>query len=137
MNTKEQIAETYAERIGHVYFRPLMYGGNASEVELIISLYHSVWAELLDQEDKLSDSIQRVMQERKCGAFSFVRRYKYNNPNATEQELADYAVLQWVKISDRVKLPIGYKSLCEIYTPLKENMQDSKRLQILFQKGSV
>lgn len=137
MKTKEQIAETYVERIGHVYFRPLMYGGDGRGVELLLSLYHSFWAELLDQEDKLSDIIRTVMEEQKCGAFSFVPRYKYNQPNASEQELADYAVLQWIKISDRINLPIGYKSLCEIYSPLKENLQVSKRLQLLFQKGNV
>lgn len=94
MKTKEQIAETYVERIGHVYFRPLIYGGDGHGIELLLSLYHSFWAELLDQEDNLSDSIKTVMEEQKCGAFSFVRRYKYNHPNATEEELADYAVLQ-------------------------------------------
>ncbi len=137
MKTKEQIAETYVERIGQVYFRPLMYGGDGREVELLLSLYHSFWAELLDQENKLLASIRFVMEEQGCGAFSFVRRYKYNHPNASEQEIADYAVLQWLKISDLVSLPIGYKSLCEIYTPLKGNMHDSERLQMLFQKGSV
>ena len=111
MKSFEQIAESIALRIGHIYFRPLMYGLNAGEVGMALDLYHSFWAQLLDKERELSEAVRAVANEQECGAASFAHRHRLNHPESSEQERVEYVVEQWRKISKLVGLPVPYSKI--------------------------
>jgi hypothetical protein len=121
----EQIAESIVLRIGHIYFRPLMYGMNAGEVEMALDLYHSFWAQLLDKELELSEVVRAVAYQQECGSASFAHRHRLNHPDSSEQERAEYVVEQWRKISKLGGLPIPYPKI-------RSGFEGNERLKALF-----
>jgi len=121
----EQIAESLALRIGHIYFRPLMYGQNAGEVQMALDLYHSFWAELLDKKQELSEAARAIARQQECGAANFAHRYRLDHPDSSEQERAEYVVEQWRKISKLIGLPVPYSKI-------RSEFKDNERLRSLF-----
>jgi hypothetical protein len=57
MKTTEQILEFLVEQIGHIYFRPLMYGGSAESVDLLLSHHQHLWALIVEHEKEFSNLI--------------------------------------------------------------------------------
>ena len=113
MLTSEAMAELLAERIGHVYFRPLMYGGSAEGVELILDCYHGMWADLHERREEYQALMVHEASSRRCGAASFSWGYKERHPGAPEAEVSEYIVSVWGGISRRLGVPVPYRKLVE------------------------
>lgn len=112
MKTVEEIIAYIAHRIGYIYYhRPLMYGGTAHGVDTLLHYYHELWAEIVDRQDEFRRTSWGVHAEEDCDAASFPTRYARNHPDAKEAEIADYAVRQWRKISERLGVPIPHQEL--------------------------
>jgi hypothetical protein len=111
MKTTDQILEYLSDRIGHVYFRPLMYGGSPGSVDLILYYYHELWSEILECQDDFNEYSQKVHQDENCGSSDFSTRFIINNPGASDEDIAKYIVIQWMKISKLLKIPIKYDDL--------------------------
>ena len=108
MKTAEQILEFIQERIGHIYFRPLMYSGNAENLDTVLANYHELWAMICEREELYRSTNRAVHEKQRTGAISFSRRYGLKHPSASEQEKAEYAVNQWRIISKRMGMKIPY-----------------------------
>ncbi|RPI74652.1 MAG: hypothetical protein EHM45_17985 [Desulfobacteraceae bacterium] len=128
MKSTEQILEFLAEQIGHIYFRPLMYGGSAEGVDLLLFHYQHLWALIIEQEQKLDEFRFKIYKELDCGAMGFSTFYKRNHPEAPEHEAVFYVVDQWKKISDGIGIPIPYE---KIKNELKNMLTSSNPNKIL------
>jgi hypothetical protein len=107
MKTPDAIVEHVLKQIGYIYFhRPLLYGLTGTGVSVSIHNYHRIWAFIVGREDDLRDAYDKQIQEEGCGSADFATCYRLRNPDASEEEIANYVVHQWIKISDRVKIPI-------------------------------
>jgi len=115
MKTSQEIVNYLCQRIGQIYFRPLMYGGTGEGVGLALSIYHEMLAEIYEQQEAFTLAIRTRQAEENCEAFDFSRRYRERNPSASEQEIATYVVEQWRIVSKRLNLPIPYASLREAF----------------------
>ena len=111
MKSTKQTLEYIAEEIGHVYFRPLMYGGDAEGVDLLLYNYHKLWAVITDREKEFTNLSGELHKEQDCGAANFSTAYKIKKPGADEQETAFYVVDQWQKASNSLGIPIPYEKL--------------------------
>lgn len=111
MKSAEQMVEGICLRIGYIYFRPLMYGGTAAEVDLLLYYLHEIWAEMVEQTEQYRATFQASLSEQNCGAWSFDRCYRKLHPQATEEDTVAYVIDQWRKISKRACLPIPYSKI--------------------------
>lgn len=111
MKSADQIVDFIVERIGHIYFWPLLYGGSASGVDTILHYYHELWSMIFGQYDYYRSIRDSIEQELDCGAANFSTKYQMEHSSATENEIAFFAVDQWMKISERLKIPVPYEKL--------------------------
>ena len=111
MKSAEQMVEGISLRIGLIYFRPLLYGGTAAEVYLLLYYLHEIWAEMVEQTEPYRASLQACLSEQNCGALSFDRCFRKLHPQANEEDIVAYVVDQWRKISKRAGLPIPYSKI--------------------------
>lgn len=125
MKSSEEIAESIALRIGHVYFRPLMCAGTATEVNLLLYYLHEIWAEIVEQPEKLRTILQASLSNENCGALSFDRCYRKQHPQASEDDIVAYVLDQWRQISKRIGLSVPYSNMRNCF-------QDNDRLNQLF-----
>ena len=119
METVKEIVEFIEERIGNIYFRPLIYGGKASGVETILHHYHELWAEIYGKAEVYHSFRNKLFEELNCGAANFSAKYKIDNSNASELESTFFAVDQWMKISRSLNVAVPYDKLsveCEEFS---------------------
>ncbi len=104
--------ERIANRIGLIYYhRPLMYGGSGEGVELLLHTYHALIAEFDGREDEFRSIYEKALDDENCGSANFANRYSLDHPGASEQEIAQYSVVQWRKISERMGVPIPHEEM--------------------------
>jgi hypothetical protein len=101
----QEIAEFIAKRLGHIYERPLMYGGTAKGVDVLLSCYHELWAQVHQLEDEYQDIRLARYAKEGCGSAGFPFHYHRKRPDAPDEETAAYVVEQWKKISTMLGVP--------------------------------
>jgi hypothetical protein len=106
MKTIEEFLDILALRLGDLYQCPLMYGGSAEGVEVLLHTYHSLWAEIFDRSDEFLQIWHAVAAEQNCGAASFPIHYARSHPQASEQEVVSYVLEQWHSVGLRLNIPI-------------------------------
>ncbi len=116
MTSKKDIQEVIAYlsyRIGEIYYhdRPLKYGGTAAGVELLLYAYHDIWAQATNRSDELEDVWRSELKQEDCGSTNFSGRYSIDHPEADCDEIANYVVLHWRKISKLLEVPIPHAQL--------------------------
>jgi hypothetical protein len=121
----EEIIRFIAYRIGHIYFRPLMWAGTAVGVDLTLHYYHELWAEIHNLQEHYLVVTRKIHEQQKCGSASFARRYGLNNPNSSEKERAIYTVEQWRKISKKMGVAVPY-------TTIRTEFENNELLKNLF-----
>jgi hypothetical protein len=104
MKTVDQIVAIVEDRIGHIYARPLMYGGTAQGVDLILHNYHELWAMIVDRQDDYQTIRMDSYGEEGCGSANLATHYHRDRPRASDQETVRHVVDRWNKISDRLDL---------------------------------
>lgn len=114
MKTINQIIDFIEERIGHIYFRPWMYGGDSSGTDMLLHYYHELWAEIYNRHDDYEKIRRNMEQEQGCGSANFSTRFKVNNPDLSDEKVTDYVVDQWKKISEQMNIQIPYEKISEI-----------------------
>ncbi len=123
MKPSEQMAEKIALRIGHIYFRPLMYGGTAKGVALVLDVYHELWADLTGQEKIYESLCRSALSDEILAEIGFDLRDKMYDPSMSEVEKAAYTVAHWRRISKRLKIPVPYAELRRVFSD-KERLRD-------------
>ena len=113
MKSPEEIVAYIALRIGYLYYhhRPLLYGGTAAGVDLLLLNYHELRAEITNRQEELWETWHSVLKDEDCGSANFSTRYAMNNPDASQPEIAQYVVNQWRKISDKLGVPLPHNVL--------------------------
>jgi hypothetical protein len=111
MKSNERILEFVTDMIGHIYFRPLMYGGDSSGVDLILHYYHELWAEIVDLREHYEEVRIKFNLEEGIGASDFSSSFIKNHPEATDKETVTYVVHQWMEISKILNIAIDYSGL--------------------------
>lgn len=119
MLSPEAMQTSLCFRIGHVYFRPFMYGGTVDCVELLLYFLHDLWAELMEQREAFQSVSQEVHREQRCGAGSFAMQYSRKHPNAAPDEVVSYVVSQWRVIDKRMGLLIPYAEIRQSFAHMK------------------
>jgi len=115
MKSVQEIVSFIASRIGHIYFRPLMYGGTAFGVDILLYQCHEFWAESMECRPSFSEIFHDVSNEQDCGAAGFAFHYLRMNPNSSEEEQVMYIVQQWQKISERLGVPVPYNEIEKMF----------------------
>jgi hypothetical protein len=101
-----QILAFVLDRIAQVGRRPLMYGGNAEEVNLLFYAYFDLWAEIVGRRDEYDSARFAVYEEAEAGSASFAIRYREGHPGDAENEVTDHVVRQWMTIAERCGLDV-------------------------------
>jgi hypothetical protein len=127
MKSVDQIIAYLAERIGYIYYhpRPLMYGGTAEGVDLLLWTYHELWAEVVRKYDEFQDVRRNVLDEADCQAAGFPTRYLWDHPTATQEEIAEFVRRHWRMISDRLDVPISHERLHREFAESKAHLSSS------------
>jgi hypothetical protein len=97
MTDAGQILAFLVGRIGSVYLRPRMYGGDAAGVQAVLGTYHDVWAEVAGRRDDFERAVVAVNVARGHGAMSadgYFRAHAPGGRGATEEAVA-YVVAYW------------------------------------------
>ena len=131
MKTAEQICNFVASRIGHIYYRPLMYGGSPSGVDLILHDNHELWAEAMDLRECFTEISYTIHIEQDCGSADFSTHYSKLYPTASREEVCGYVVQQWKKISDHLQIPIPYDEIAHIFRDYPNILQYARKIGIL------
>lgn len=119
IKSAEEIADSIALLIGHIYFRPLMYGGTPEGVELILWCYHDLWSDIFGLREQFDTVRRTISEEEDCGNLGFAHRYKRRYPRASRDKMLAYIVKQWRKISKQLGVPVPYSSLRQEFQHLK------------------
>ena len=108
MLNADQILQVVLRDLSRVYDRPLMFGGDANGVEVILWAYHRLLAEIVERDEEY-ESI-RIAQHWECGcqANSFSGHYRTDiRKGCSEIEAARYSVEQWKAIDKKLGLGIA------------------------------
>jgi hypothetical protein len=106
MMTVPEIVAFVEDRIGHIYRRPRMYGGNPEGVDLILHDYHELWATIHEKYEEHHQIITDFYGSEGCQAMNFATYYTSENPMASEQETSRYVVEQWKRLDVLLGLAI-------------------------------
>ena len=115
MKTNKEIIDFIEERIGNIYFVPLMYGGSASGVDLTLHYYHELWANIYNKSPLYNSIRDKFFVELDCGAANFSTKYTADNPDATDRDVSWFVVDQWMRISKELGIAIPYTKLWNEY----------------------
>jgi hypothetical protein len=112
VKSAEEVVDFIVRRIGYIYHRdPLMYGGTADGVDLILHCYHQLWAEIVGRHEDYRDAISEASRD--CTTRNFADHYRADHANATETESARHVVSEWRKLSDLLGVPIPHEQIVE------------------------
>jgi hypothetical protein len=128
MKSTDQIVDFIVERIGHIYFRPLMYGGSASGVDTILHYYHELWSIIFDEYDNYQSIRNSIEAKLGCGSANFSTKYKMEHSNATEKEVAFFAVDQWMLISEKLGILVPYEKIKKELKKASKSLNINKKL---------
>jgi hypothetical protein len=102
MKNTQDILDFVSSRIHQIYERPLMYGGTALGVDLILHCYNELWAEAGDKSEDYESLYIQAHQEQGCGSANFSTKFLQKFPRASELEVASYVIQQWKEIRKRL-----------------------------------
>lgn len=111
MMTTDETVSWLLARIGHVIDRPLMYGGSASGVELILHHYFELLGAVTHRHDEFEQARRAALHAEDCGSQNFAGRYHSLHPHAPEPEVADYVARQWKRIAEQLGLQVPSQPL--------------------------
>ncbi len=125
MTSIDEVVEHLAYRIALIYYdNPFTYGGYAEGVNRLLETYHEVWAEIVGRYEEFRDCCSKLWEEDECGANHFAGCYLAKHPDADDEDVTEYVVQQWKKVSDRLGVPIRH---AEIQRELEESWQETQR----------
>ena len=128
MKTNREIVEFIEERIGHIYFRPLMYGGSASGVDLILHYYHELWAEIFDKVSTYHSIRDKAFEDLNCGAANFSTKYLMDNPTVSDRDASWFIVEQWMMISNKLGLSVPYEKIKNLFSEHSDSPNINQKL---------
>ena len=113
MRSTDDVVAYLITRIGYVYHHSgaLVYGGTAEGVNLLLRTYHEIWSVCTNREQDLAETLSAAKDAANCGAATFAGRYAMNHPEASEEEVARYAMDRFREVSDQLGMPIPHEEL--------------------------
>jgi len=106
MKTVGQVVEFLQDKFRFAYQRPLMVGGSAEDLDLVLFNDHQMWAAILGREDDFDRIRGEIYTEVGSQAMGFATFFRRKKPKGSEQELCDLVVAQWKRIDQLLNLPI-------------------------------
>jgi len=103
MRNADEILQFVLTSIGHIYYRPLMYGGDAHGVEVALWHYHVLWAEIVERQEELQAVEFARITERRCCTREFSDHYRRHvKKGCSEEEAAQASVEEWKRIDQEL-----------------------------------
>lgn len=104
MRTSQQIADELADMIRHVYARPSMYA-RSDTIEGTLWNFHWAWAIVHESEDDFHELHRSTLTRHKApsGLFS---RFKFDNPDASDDDALAFTLDQWRAVSAELGVPL-------------------------------
>jgi hypothetical protein len=107
MRSADEILQFVLTAIGHIYYRPLMYGGDANGVEVALWQYHVLWAEIVERQEELQAVQFARSTGRRCCNRAFSDHYRRHvKQGCSEEEAAQAGVEEWKRIDQELGLVI-------------------------------
>jgi hypothetical protein len=106
MKTGQEIEAYIREALALISHRPLMCGGTAEGVDLLLWNYYGLLTFIHHRDGDYTSIRDEVYGEEGCGSASFPSHYRRERPVATEAETAVYVLEQWRKIGQRLGFPL-------------------------------
>jgi hypothetical protein len=113
MKSTTEIVAYLSYCIGKIYYhdRPIVYGGTAAGVELLMYMYHDIWAHAENRSDQFEQAWRAALKREDCGTLNFSGRYSLDHPEADCDEIADYVLKHWWTITKALGIPIPHEQL--------------------------
>ena len=121
MKTAAEITEFILKRLGHIYRRPLGYGGTAEGVNQLLHFYHELWVVIVCKEQEYDRVRFEVHEKHQCGASDFPHHFHRSNPGASEGETTEYVATRWMEITERLAVPIPWTEIEKELSCFKDN----------------
>jgi hypothetical protein len=107
MLNSDQIMQLVLCDLSLVYDRPLMFGGDANGVEVVLWTYHRLLAEILECNEEYESIRDAQHSECGCQANSFSGHFRANiRKGCSEIEAVRYSAEQWQVIDKKLGLVI-------------------------------
>ena len=104
----DEIVGKLLQRLGFIYERPLMFGGDARGVDVVLWTYHDIWALIVDRQDDLEAAREVQFSECGRGPLGFSNHYQENiSKGCGEIDAASFSVSQWKLIDEKLGLAIS------------------------------
>jgi hypothetical protein len=125
MRNADEILQFVLTMIGHIYYRPLMYGGNAHGVEIALSNYHLLWAEIVERQEELRAVEFARITERRCCTRAFSNHYRrHARKGCSEAEAAQAAVEEWKRIDRELGIVVPLSAAATDLEPNPASTRD-------------
>jgi hypothetical protein len=106
MKTEDQTILFIKNRIHHIYQRPFMYGGSASEIDLLLSAYFELWAAIIGNLQEFKLIRESLLKDLNCGAANLSTKYRIDYPAASETDIVMFVLQQWKRIGKESGLSV-------------------------------
>jgi hypothetical protein len=107
MLNSDKILQVVLRDLSLVYDRPLMFGGDANGVEVVLWTYHHLLAEIVERNEEYVSIRDAQHSECGCQANSFSGHFRANiRKGCSEIEAVRYPVEQWQVIDKKLGLVI-------------------------------
>lgn len=111
MMTTDETVAWLLSRIGHVMDRPLMYGGTATGVDLILQHYFELLGAITHRHDDFDRVKAAVHEQQGCRLQTFASRCHELHPSAPDSDVVEHVVANWKAIAGELGLEIPSQPL--------------------------
>lgn len=105
-----ELAQDLASQIRNLYLRPQMHVGDLRQtraLECVLLTLHSAWASAAKRRVALKNVIGDVSRDEGCGNRDFESLYRMKYPAASDEDVADYVLSCWRRISSALEIVEG------------------------------
>jgi hypothetical protein len=107
MRTADEILQFVLEMIGHIYYRPSMYGGDAHGVDVALWNYHLLWAEIVERREELEAVQFARITRRRCCTRAFYDHYRRHvKQGCSDEEAIQAGVEEWQRIDQELGIVV-------------------------------
>jgi hypothetical protein len=116
MKTAEEILAEASRTIANIHNRPAMYVGDpsirctADTFDGMMRIAHSFWATIQSRQAELSVAIDAVREAQRCRSLGFPGAYRWQNPDATNEDVFQHVRACWAEIAAKLGIDISLEA---------------------------
>lgn len=107
MRSATEIVTYVLSGITEVYQRPFMYAETPVGIEIVLHLYHDLWAMIMEREKEYVQARSSISSEEGADADSLSNNFAKAHPESTEEECMKYVLACWQRIDELINLRTG------------------------------